>query len=670
MRMRTSTSSTGQAPTKRLVIALRALALGGAVALVAAVALGSVNYVPTDNGPNFFNNLFVSPEQTVKSNVVTMHSFDVPLPVSVLGDASMQYRINGKGGWTAQPGTISAGDTLQLRLTAADAFGVTTSGQVRIGDAPFNWSIRTRDAYVHPVAQSSAKKLGPVGNSGMTKCPLPGDYIASLLPSADDLWADQEAMVSFGPRIIPRPGMKEWENYLFDRFSEIPGLVVSREPVAIPGGWADYFSPTAQWSLTLIEEREGQDPVETEVPVAGFRPYSGTGGSTSILTPPEGVVAELVTSTANAAGNILLGPPLPGLSPIIIPNPLPVGSYWHDPEGQFPGGTEYDNWPTSTGNVHTQGFSAGALAAIAVLGLSNDAAAGLWAPFGVAPSSTLNSVPTLYVGKESGELLYAKVAEAAADPDLTLKAHLTLYAEWHLPGSASGVNDDVWAILPGRNYEGPDNPGETVIFSTHMDGISAVQENGAVGLLGLAEYFAQLPQECRNRTLVFPVAQGHFRSDAGGDYARWTRNHPALVANAVARVGIEHLGAMSWQDGRPELTGEEGYAPTGLAEPSSFQGLDQRLTSIATDAIILEDLRFGSSIFGAASTGTPTGRYISGAPWMFNWGIKLVDEETGDVTFTLNREKVSKERLYAEVRTFLRMASQLDKIDLTTIPLD
>jgi MYXO-CTERM domain-containing protein len=107
--------------------------------VVANFTVTTVAVVPdTQPDPFFFQDANNAPLNTVvESNVVTISGINVASNITVTGPAGSnpQYRING-GTWTNAAGTISAGDTLQLRHTTSGTAGRAISTTVTIGNPP------------------------------------------------------------------------------------------------------------------------------------------------------------------------------------------------------------------------------------------------------------------------------------------------------------------------------------------------------------------------------------------------------------------------------------------------------------------------------------------------------------------------------------------------------
>lgn len=79
---------------------------------------------------------------TTAANTVTISGINSPASVSVSGGGSPQVRING-GSWVTS-GTISNGETLQLRLTSSGSYNTGLTATVNVGGVTDNWSVTTR----------------------------------------------------------------------------------------------------------------------------------------------------------------------------------------------------------------------------------------------------------------------------------------------------------------------------------------------------------------------------------------------------------------------------------------------------------------------------------------------------------------------------------------------
>ena len=91
-----------------------------------------------------FNDTVEHPFNTlVMSNIVTVSGISGSAPVTVSGAGNPQLKV-GAGSWGAT-GTISNGQTLQLRQTAASSGLVATSAVVKIGVCPTTWTVTTKE---------------------------------------------------------------------------------------------------------------------------------------------------------------------------------------------------------------------------------------------------------------------------------------------------------------------------------------------------------------------------------------------------------------------------------------------------------------------------------------------------------------------------------------------
>ena len=99
---------------------------------------------PSDADPDAFDfadQSGVALSTLVESNIQTISGVDVAVPVSVSGDGAPQIRING-GSWVTS-GTISDGQSLQVRMTGGAVGGVTRTATVMIGGVSDTWSVTT-----------------------------------------------------------------------------------------------------------------------------------------------------------------------------------------------------------------------------------------------------------------------------------------------------------------------------------------------------------------------------------------------------------------------------------------------------------------------------------------------------------------------------------------------
>ncbi|GAB5388448.1 MAG: hypothetical protein Alpg2KO_14160 [Alphaproteobacteria bacterium] len=82
--------------------------------------------------------------QTVSSPVVP-GGFDSPVDISVSGDGSPQYDLNGQEAWTSAPGTIQPGDSVRIRLTSSSSEATAHTASLDVGNTSGDWVVTTGD---------------------------------------------------------------------------------------------------------------------------------------------------------------------------------------------------------------------------------------------------------------------------------------------------------------------------------------------------------------------------------------------------------------------------------------------------------------------------------------------------------------------------------------------
>ncbi len=476
----------------------------------------------------------------------------------------------------------------------------------------------------------------PLPPPGPVSCPDPGSLTAAAevlperLPDLATLQRWQEHMVSLGPRFTGSPAHKAWHQFIVDEF-ERAGLEVRRDPV--PLEWWDH----QKYTLTLIE-----NGVETPVQVASYYPYSGFTSPGGITAPIVNAGIGLPTDFLNASGNIVFYEE--NMLPLTAALFYATASYVHDPDRTLTPLTPYKRasvsflTPQETLSLGVAA-SLGAVGAIISYDASFENAEGQYTPFLTSPDGS-QGVPALYVDRKTGDMIKQKIANGA-------QARLELVVEKHL----DDATEDIIATLPGSN------PDEILIVNTHSDGTSAAQENGTLGVMALARYFASLPLACRARTMIFTLNPGHFHSGINGDTQRFIDNYPDIIARSVASLTLEHLGQTEWIDDV-----EDGFRPTGMVEPAAFYGSGNLMQSFIANAVIAEDLRrtfvarpIAVIYFGVGSAlnsrGVPNASFISGPNMMLAFGQNQ------------HLDKVDYNRMSSEIRTFARLATALDSAD-------
>ncbi|HSW15566.1 MAG TPA: LamG domain-containing protein [Solimonas sp.] len=83
-----------------------------------------------------------APNQTVLSNSVKLAGVAAPVSISVAGQPSAAYNVNG-GPFTSAPGMVNVNDKIRLRMVSASGAGQGRSISVSIGTRSDSWSVTT-----------------------------------------------------------------------------------------------------------------------------------------------------------------------------------------------------------------------------------------------------------------------------------------------------------------------------------------------------------------------------------------------------------------------------------------------------------------------------------------------------------------------------------------------
>jgi len=367
----------------------------------------------------------------------------------------------------------------------------------------------------------------------------------------DQAWDWNVFKAKGGPTYAGSAGWKRYTDFLIAKMGEFGA--VDFDYVEIPydhyivDDWPDRRTHIYDSGMALEKLVTDGTPV----------PVVASYGMTSGFTPAEGITAPMQyydparpPSAADAAGKILVfqTPPYPQppysnefldnytltdyewrspgkWSPLFVPPPASVTSSYHC------------RWVWNQVNECAAiGIKTGAAGIVIVYDLSPGAAFGLaqrsvYTPDGKAGlGAKYVNCPTLTLDRVNG-------AKVLADAKAGKTATLTLTARF-----SRDTGRAIIAYLPGRNYGTPAD--EQVLLATHTDAMSLIEENGGLGMLGIASYFNRLPRSARPRTLVFYFDCRHFMP--GGE-ASWPQfdyytMHPERLKPIVATLGMEHMG--------------------------------------------------------------------------------------------------------------------------------
>ena len=285
-------------------------------------------------------------------------------------------------------------------------------------------------------------------------------------------------------------------------------------------------------------------------------------------------------------------------------------------------------YSTDTASRHI-GISGGAIKRLADRG-----AAAIFVILGVPGNERtqfypVNSpVPSFSLGQKDGLALRDMIAQASGEP-----VHVKIRLDVKLvPNLKSGT---VWGTLPGATDE-------NVVVVAHRDGWFQGANDNATGvatMLGIAEYFAKVPQQKRRRTILFAGTTGHHNNSA--ESGVWFQQHPEFFAKTALLFNCEHTGLKQTAMG----TNLFSNAP---AIYRWYAGDSPKLLDIANQAM----LAFGVPTFPESSTSPPgeIGRYYHYAPSVeiINTGyVWHSDQETTETISLTGMEAVT--RAYAKI---------------------
>src|SRR5579862_1772464 len=361
----------------------------------------------------------------------------------------------------------------------------------------------------------------------------------------------------FWGRIIGSSADRESADWLMAKMKAIGLTDVHEEPIDLAPQWFPQ-----SWDLAA----SGGGKTLT---LATAQPAYSTPG-----TSGGGVDLEVVYAGLGSEAD-LAGRDLRGKAVLIFSNPMP-GSWRH---------TSTQEAVMSDDGTRTTWLQLaeqrGAAAIICAIQLPGNLRTQLY------PTGT--RVPTFSMGMKDGLDLRELVARAPSGQPVHLKLRMDVK---QIPGLKSGT---VWGSLKGTTDE-------NIYVEAHRDGwFESATDNasGVATLLGVAEYFAKVPQAQRRRTIIFLGTSGHHNS--GPNSAAWlAEHHEELFKKTALLVNAEHPAAA-----QPELLGEAIRLVNTEAGFLWYGGGNQRpkLQSAAVKAF----QQFGVPIYAEPENGVPGG---------------------------------------------------------------
>jgi hypothetical protein len=263
--------------------------------------------------------------------------------------------------------------------------------------------------------------------------------------------------------------------------------------------------------------------------------------------------------------------------------------------------------------------------------------------------------PAFVVGDEDGYAVRDLIASLPPGQVARVKVSLDVK---QLTGLKTAL---VWGTLRGATDE-------TIYIIAHRDGwFDAAGDNagGVASMLGLAEYYAKIPQAQRRRTMVFIGTDGHHNSGAGAGVGReWLVAHKAQFFSKTAlMINCEHPSTIQ-TNARPRYQETRGlvWSNTYMAQQWYAGGPSRpELGKIAMNAF--KD--FGVSVYLDPNTRAPAGdlgRFFAFLPGVatseFNHLFHTDQETAAAVPWT---------GLEATTRAYAKIVDEVNKLPLSAL---
>jgi hypothetical protein len=162
------------------------------------------------------------------------------------------------------------------------------------------------------------------------------------------------------------------------------------------------------------------------------------------------------------------------------------------------------------------------------------------------PSST--KAPAFVLGNDDGTAAREMIESAGGGKAPRVKVSLLVEKVRDLETSL------VWGTLEGATDE-------TIYLIAHKDGWfdgSGDNASGVASMLGLAEFYAKVPQADRRRTIVFLGLDGHHNLPEGNVGREWlTTNKAELFSKTALMINLEHPSTIQTQSRPRYYPGDE-----------------------------------------------------------------------------------------------------------------
>ncbi len=422
----------------------------------------------------------------------------------------------------------------------------------------------------------------------------------------------------FWGRIIGTTADHENAQWLMGKFKEIGLADVHEDAIDLAPQWFPQ-----SWDLTAAV-------ADKTLKLNSAQPAYTTPGTTGA-----GLDLEVVYAGLGSEADFI-GRDVRGKAVLLFSNPMP-GSWRHT--------------ATQEGAI-ARAQQKGAAAIICsiqlppVVGMTGDAGAGNIRTQ-LYPTGT--NVPTFSMGMKDGMDFRDMIGQAPAGQPVHLKLRMDVQQVPNLKTST------VWGKLPGTTDE-------TIYVEAHRDGwFESATDNasGVASMLGIAEYFAKVPQAQRRRTIIFIGTSGHHNS--GPNTAAWLAEHQEeLFKKAALLINCEHTAAAGL-----ELLGEAIRVVANEAGFLWYGGGNQRpkLQEAAYKAF----QQFGVPIYAEPENGTPGGE----ASRLYQF-VPAVQASNYNMFFHSDAETpatVPGNGLAASARAYAKVIEEVNKMELKDLQL-
>ena len=298
--------------------------------------------------------------------------------------------------------------------------------------------------------------------------------------------------------------------------------------------------------------------------------------------------------------------------------------------------------------IATRGNATGA---VFVFDAGRDLMAGMY----TFPVPQIYAVPSLYLDRTAGQKVIQD-ARAGAQATLRLEATTSTSTAYQLIG-----------YLPGSNYNSPAD--EQIQLTTHTDGPSISQDNGAYGLLGVVKYMSRIAQAERPRTLMIFLDCRHFMPGAEQAFADqdWFARNPGARKAVVGVIGMEHLGQIEY------IEVGDALLESGRVYPSHIWTTNNdRMVKLAVQAV--EDNKLPSAFVRNVARpgvhGGSQGQWFGMAKFAPSLGLPAfaVMGFMGAYWTTSSRiERFDATLFRRQVATFVQLTGKLMTVDLSEV---